>query len=492
MPQLKASLPTAVDLRVVLDQTQTIRASVHDVEITLLISIGLVILVVFIFLRNGRATFIPSVAVPVSLIGTFGIMYLAGYSLDNLSLMALTISTGFVVDDAIVVIENITRYIEEGMRPLQAALKGSAEIGFTVMSMSLSLVAVFIPILLMGGIIGRLFREFAVTLSAAIMVSLAISLTTTPMLCALLLKHQRPEDHGKLYRWSEKFFTSMLAFYKHTLTAVLKFPAITLVILLITIGVNIYLFIIVPKGFFPQQDTGRLGGGIQGAQSASFQTMRQKLTQFVNIVKDDPAVDSVIAFNGGGGAPNTGRMFVSLKPLAERKVDATTVIGRLRPKLAQIPGASLFLQATQDVRIGGRSANAQYQYSIQSDNLDDLNKWAPTLMAEMRKLHGLTDVNTDQQNGGLTVQVSYDRLTAARLGISPQTIDATLYDAFGQRQVSTMFRQQNQYHVIMEVAPKYWQSPQGLKDIYIHPAAGGEVPLSTFAHYAAGDRAVDC
>ena len=483
LPQLKASLPAATDLRVVLDQTMTIRASVHDVEITLIISIILVVLVVFIFLRNLRATFIPSVAVPVSLIGTFGVMYLAGYSLDNLSLMALTISTGFVVDDAIVVIENITRYLEQGMRPIDAALKGAEEIGFTVLSMSISLVAVFIPILLMGGIIGRLFREFAVTLSVAILVSFVISLTTTPMMCAILLKHQRPEDHGRLYRISEKGFAWMLRAYERTLTAVLKVPIITLIILLITIALNVYLMMIVPKGFFPQQDTGRLAGGVQGSQSASFQSMRRKIAQFVEIVMSDPAVDSVTSFTGGGGATNTGRMFVALKPLGERKVSATEVITRLRPRLAQVPGASLFLQSVQDVRVGGRQSNAQYQYTIQSDTLADLVQWAPVLLEQMRALPGFTDVNSDLQNRGLQVVLTYDRLTAARMGISPQTIDQALYDAFGQRQVSTMYRQQNQYHVVMEVDPQYWQNPEGLKSIYLRANGGGQVPLSAVAHY---------
>ena len=484
LPQMQAVLPAATDMKVVLDQTVTIRASVRDVEITLLIAISLVVLVVFAFLRSVRATIIPSIAVPISLIGTFGVMYLAGYSLDNLSLMALTISTGFVVDDAIVVIENITRYLEQGMRPLEAALKGAAEIGFTVLSISVSLVAVFIPILLMGGIIGRLFREFAVTLSVAIIVSLMVSLTTTPMMCAALLKHQRPEEHGRLYRASEKAFAWMVRVYERTLRAVLRVPAFVLVVLLITIGLNIYLVAIVPKGFFPQQDTGRLAGGIQGAQSSSYQAMRRRVAEFVDIVKSDPAVDAVIAFTGGGGATNTGRMFVSLKPLNERKISAGEVIGRLRPRLARVPGASLFLQATQDVRIGGRQANAQYQYTLQADNLSDLNHWSPVLLQQMKALPGFADVNSDQQNGGLEASLTYDRLTAARMGISTQIIDQTLYDAFGQRQVSTMFRQQNQYHVIMEIAPRYWQTPEGLRNIYVHPPGGGEVPLSAFTHYA--------
>ena len=485
LPQLKAAIPAAIDLTVVLDQTTTIRASVHDVEQTLLISIGLVIIVVFIFLRNVRATFIPSVVVPVSLIGTFGVMYLCGYSLDNLSLMALTISTGFVVDDAIVVIENVTRHLEQGMRPMEAALKGAQEIGFTVLSISISLVAVFIPILLMGGIVGRLFREFAVTLSTAIFVSLVVSLTTTPMMCARLLKHQREEDHGKLYRASEEVFAWILRIYQHSLAWMLRHAAITLGILLLTVGINIYLLIIVPKGFFPQQDTGRILGGIQGVQDTSFQAMRDRIARFVDIIKADPAVANVIAFTGGGAGTttNTGRVFMALKPLDERDVSADQLINRLRPKLATVPGAALYLQASQDLRVGGRLGNAEYQYTIQSENLEDLTRWGPVLLEQMRKLPGVTDVSSDQQNNGLQASLVYDRWTAARLGITPQLIDDTLSDAFGQRQVSTMFTQLNQYHVVMEVEPEFWQSPEGLKQIYVRAANGGVVPLSAFTHY---------
>jgi multidrug efflux pump len=487
LPQLEASIPAGVDFTIVLDQTTTIRASVQEVERTLVISIGLVILVVFIFLRNVRATFIPGVAVPVSLIGTFGVMYLFGYSLDNLSLMALTISTGFVVDDAIVVIENVARHLEQGMRPMEAALAGAKEIGFTVLSISISLVAVFTPILLMGGIVGRLFREFAVTLSAAILVSLVVSLTTTPMMCSRLLKHQREEDYRRIYRTSEKVFAWVLDVYQRSLRLVLRHPAFTLVVLLITVGLNIHLFIIVPKGFFPQQDTGRINGGMQGSQDTSFQAMRLRMVRFVDIVKADPAVANVVAFTGGGGpsgiTTNTGRMFIALKPLNERKVSADQVINRLRPQLAQVPGASLFLQSSQDLRIGGRRTNAQYQYTIQSENLQDLNKWGPVLLEQMRKLPGLTDVNTDQQNDGLQASLVYDRSTASRMGITPQMIDNTLYDAFGQRQVSTMFTQLNQYYVVMEVEPRFWQSPAGLKEIYLRSSTGGMVPLSAFARY---------
>ena len=484
LPQLKASLPSAIDLTVVMDQTTTIRASVRDVERTLTISIGLVIMVVFVFLRNPRATIIPAVVVPVSLIGTFGVMYLCHYSLDNLSLMALTISTGFVVDDAIVVIENVTRHLEQGMRPLQAALLGAKEIGFTVLSISISLVAVFTPLLLMGGIVGRLFREFAVTLSVAILVSLVVSLTTTPMMCSRLLKHN--EEHGRLYRASEHVFQWILSLYERSLTWVLRHPAPMLLVLLITIGVNVYLLWIVPKGFFPQQDTGRLAGGIQGAQDSSFTAMRQRMARFVDIIKSDPAVANVVAFTGSGGGTttNTGRMFISLKPLDERKVSADEIIRRLRRQLATVEGASVFLQATQDLRVGGRGGNAQYQYSIQSENLDDLVKWAPILLQELRKVSIVTDVNSDQQNSGLQASLDYDRATAQRLGITPQDIDSTLYDAFGQRQVSTIYKQLNQYHVVMEVEPRFWQSPEGLKEIYLHAANGGVVPLSAIAHYA--------
>ena len=483
LPSLKASIPSAINLTVVLDRTTTIRALVKDVERTLALSVALVILVVFFFLRNVRATLIPSVAVPVSLIGTFGIMYLCHYSLDNLSLMALTISTGFVVNDAIVVIENITRYLEQGMSPEDAALEGAKEIGFTVMSISISLVAVFIPILLMGGIVGRLFREFAVTLSVAILVSLGISLTTTPMMCAKLLRPESEENRGRFYRASEKFFTWMVRTYERTLTVVLRHPAFTALVLLITIGVNVYLLIIVPKGFFPLQDNGTIFGGLQGAQDISYQAMQQDIKTFVDMIKQDPAVANVMAFTGGGGATNGGFVYIGLKPLDERKISSSDVINRLRPKLTSVPGATVFLQAGQDLRIGGRQSNAQFQYTIQSDNLDDLVKWGPQLLQQMRKLPGFTDVNTDQQNSGLQASLVYDRDTASRLGITPQLIDNTLYQSFGQAQVSTMYTALNQYHVVMEAAPQFWQSPVGLNNVYVHPATGGEVPLSAIAHF---------
>jgi len=484
LPELHASIPQAINLSVTMDRTTTIRASVNDVERTLLISIVLVILVVFVFLRDIRTMLIPGVAVPVSLIGTCGLMYLLGYSLDNLSLMALTISTGFVVDDAIVVVENITRYLEKGMPPIQAALRGSREIGFTVLSISISLVAVFIPILLMGGIVGRLFREFAVTLSLAILVSMVISLTTTPMMCALLLKPGR-ESHGKLYRATEHLFERVAGAYEYTLTKVLLHPALTLLVLALTIGLNVFLFIQIPKGFFPQQDTGRLMGSIQADQDTSFEAMQNRLQQMIKIVQVDPAVEALAGFTGGGGGGNTARLFITLKPLNERKLSADLVIARLRPKLGKIPGATLYLQSAQDLRIGGRQSNALYQYTLQSDDFKDVGTWAPKLLDEMRKIPILTDVNSDQQNAGLQMQLDYDRDTAARFGISSQLLDNTLYDAFGQRQVSTMFTNLNQYHVVMEAAPQYGANPQSLRDIYVTSSAGEQVPLSALARNTA-------
>jgi multidrug efflux pump len=483
LPSLKASIPSAIEMTVVMDRTTTIRASVRDVEITLVIAVVLVILVVFIFLRSARATLIPSVAVPVSLIGTFGIMYLCHYSIDNLSLMALTISTGFVVDDAIVVIENVTRYLEQGMSPMDAALKGAREVGFTVLTISVSLVAVFIPILLMAGIVGRLFREFAVTLSVAIIVSLVVSLTTTPMMCSRLLKHQRPGEHGRLYQASERVFAWVLSLYERSLTRVLRHPVITLGVLLLTVALNVLLFVKVPKGFFPLQDNGTIMGGIQGAQDASFPSMQSAAARFVNLIKTDPAVANVMAFTGGGGAANSGFVYLGLKPLNQRKLSSSQVINRLRPKLAPVPGATVFLQAGQDLRIGGRQSNAQYQYTIQSDALQDLVKWGPKLLQETRKLPGFTDVNSDQQNNGLQATLVYDRQTAARLGLTPQMIDNTLYDAFGQEQVSTMYTELNQYHVVMEVDPKFWQSPRGLNDIYLRSTNSGQVPLSAITRF---------
>jgi multidrug efflux pump len=471
LPELRAAIPPAIDVTPAVDRSTTIRASLREVERTLMISVGLVILVVFLFLRSARATLIPSVAVPVSLIGTFGAMYLLDYSLDNLSLMALTVATGFVVDDAIVVLENISRHIEAGMPRVEAAIKGAGEVGFTVMSMSTSLIAVFIPILLMGGIVGRLFREFAVTLSVAIMVSLAVSLATTPMMCAMLLKRTPHDRQGRFNRIAERFFGAMLRGYERSLAWALDHPRFIMAILAATVGFNVYLYVIIPKGFFPQQDTGRINGGIQADQSISFQLMRQKLQQFISIVQKDPAVDTVVGFTGGGQT-NGGFVFMSLKPMAERKVTSEQVIGRLRNQLGQVPGATLFLQAPQEIRVGGRQANAQYQFSLQADTVDDLYSWAPRILAEMQRLPQITDANSNQQNNGIETDITIDRATAARLGITVAQIDNTLYDAFGQRQVSTIYNARNQYHVIMEVAPQYWQSAQTLDDIYVSKSGG--------------------
>jgi multidrug efflux pump len=471
MPELQASISPAINLAIAVDRSTTIRASLHDVEMTLLLAIALVILVVFIFLRNVRATLIPIVAVPVSLIGTFGVMYLLGYSLDNLSLMALTVATGFVVDDAIVVLENISRHHEAGMSRIAAAIKGASEVGFTVLSMSISLIAVFIPILLMGGIVGRLFREFAVTLSVAILVSLAISLATTPMMCALLLRHPQPGRRGLLFRASEHMFNGMLGTYQRTLTWTLRHPRPVALVLLGTVCLSGYLFVAIPKGFFPQQDTGRLVGSIQADQSISFQLMQQKLEQFVSILRKDPAVADVVGFTGGAQT-NSGFVFMSLKPLAERKISADQVIARLRHELAPVPGATLFLQAVQDIRIGGRLSNAQYQYTLQSDNLADLYGWGPKILTALQALPQLTDVNSDQQNKGLETELVIDRDTASRLGINTGQIDNTLYDAFGQRQVSTIYNARNQYHVVMEVAPQFWQRSDTLNGLFVSTSGG--------------------
>ncbi|HEV7997518.1 MAG TPA: efflux RND transporter permease subunit [Stellaceae bacterium] len=471
LPQLQASIPSAIHVQLTMDRTTTIRTSLYDVERALLIAVGLVILVVFLFLRNLRATLIPSVAVPVSLIGTFGAMYLLGYSLDNLSLMALTVSTGFVVDDAIVVLENITRHIEAGMTRMEAALLGAREVGFTVLSMSLSLIAVFAPILLMGGIVGRLFREFAMTLSMAILISLAVSLTTTPMMCAYLLDTSRGKPHGRLYLFGERAFEAVLGLYDRSLRRALRAPALVMLSLALTVGLAAYLFMIIPKGFFPQQDTGRMIGGIQADQSISFQLMQQKLAQFVGIIRKDPAVQNIVGFTGGGQT-NSGFVFVVLKPLSVRKVSVTQVIGRLRHKLNQVAGARLFLQAVQDIWVGGRQSNAQYQYTLQGDNTADIYSWAPKVEAALQKLPSLTEVNLDQQQKGLETDLVIDRATAARLGLNVAEIDNTLYDAFGQRQVSVIYAAQNQYHVVMEVAPRFWQDPQVLKEIYVSTSGG--------------------
>ena len=484
MPQLQAAIPESVHLEVALDRTSTIRASVFEVERTLAISIGLVILVVFVFLRSAWATVIPSVAVPLSLVGTFGVMYLLGYSLDNLSLMALTISTGFVVDDAIVVIENITRHLEHGLRPLEAAIRGAREIGFTVFSMSTSLIAVFIPILLMGGIVGRLFREFAVTLSAAIALSLVISLTVTPMMCAKFLVSDSERKHGRMYHWSERGYQRIVGGYQHALDFVLDHTLPVLLVTLATIGFTVYLYVIIPKGFFPQQDTGRLSGNVQGAQDVSFPALIEKLNRFMAIVMKDPAVDGVVSFTGGGrGGGNSASMFITLKDLSVRKASAQQIIARIRPKTAHIPGAQLFLTAVQDVRIGGRASNADYQYTLQGDNIAELMSWSKKLEKAMHSLKQLRDLSSDQQNQGLQATVIIDRPTAARLGVSLAAIDNTLYDAFGQRQVSVMYSGINQYHVVMEVDPKFANSPAVLSSVFVHSSMGQEIPLSAFAHF---------
>jgi len=490
LPQLKSSISPAIGLDVVLDRTITVRASVADIELTLLISVVLVIFVVFAFLRTVRATFIPSVAVPLSLIGTFGVMYLLGYSLDNLSLMALAISTGFVVDDAIVVLENITRFIEQGMTPVQAAYRGAREIGFTVLSMSVSLVAVFIPILLMGGIVGRLFREFAVVLSIAITVSLFVSLTTTPTLCAQLLEPLNEKKHGRFYRASEWAFNRLLKGYDHSLRWVLRHQPLTLAVTIATACLSVYLYIIVPKGFFPQQDTGRIVGSVQASQDISFNAMRGKMTQFVDTVMKDPAVSTVVAFAGGNTTYNSGRMFITLKPLSERKVSSDQVIARLRPKLSVVPGAALFMQSAQDLTIGGRQSQAQYQYTLQGENLNELNTWTPRLLQKLRAMPQLRDVNTDQQDKGLNASVVIDRDTAARLGVASADIDNALYDAFGQRQVSIMYRQLNQYHVVMEVAPEFAQSVEALQATYVRSSNGTAVPLASIAHFASSNSSL--
>ncbi|HSU33104.1 MAG TPA: multidrug efflux RND transporter permease subunit [Bryobacteraceae bacterium] len=482
LPQLRSSISPAIQLGVAMDRTVTIRAAVHDVEYTLIVSIILVVLVVFAFLRNAWATIIPSISVPVSLLGTCGVMYMLGYTLDNFSLMALTIATGFVVDDAIVVIENISRYLEEGLPPVQAALRGAKEIGFTVLAMSTSLVAVFIPLLLMGGIVGRLFREFAVTLAVAIGVSLVVSLTATPMMCSRFLRPQRNRKHGWLYRTTERGFDAIIRVYGRTLTVILRHPQMTLVMLLLTVAINVYLYVVVPKGFIPQQDTGRVGGFVQADQDISFQAMDQKLHQFLNIVTKDPAVDAVVGFTGGGTL-NSARMFMSLKPLNERKISADMVVNRLRRKLAVVPGATLFMQPAQDIRVGGRSSNAQYQYTLTSDNLQELYEWAPKLLAKLKTVPNLLDVNTDQQIHGLTTQLTIDRTAASRLGISPQQIDNTLYSAFGQRMVSTMYTGINQYHVVLTVLPQFQQNPEALSQVYVRSSTGQMVPLSAITHF---------
>ncbi|WP_010102591.1 efflux RND transporter permease subunit, partial [Burkholderia oklahomensis] len=479
LPQLTAALPADIKVSPVLDRSRTIRASLADTEHTLLIAMSLVVMVVFLFLRNWRATLIPSVAVPISIIGTFGAMYLLGFSLNNLSLMALIVATGFVVDDAIVVLENISRHIENGTPRLQAAFDGAREVGFTVLSISLSLVAVFLPILLMGGIVGRLFREFAITLSLAIGVSLVVSLTLTPMMCARLLPEAHdPRDEGRFARGLERGFERMQRGYERTLSWALRHPRTILMTLVATIALNVFLYIVVPKGFFPQQDTGLMVGGIQADQTTSFQAMKLKFTEMMRIVSANPNVANVAGFTGGAQT-NSGFMFVALKDKPGRKLSADQVIQQLRPQLADVAGARTFLQAAQDIRMGGRQSNAQYQFTLLGDSTAELYKWGPILTEALQKRAELADVNSDQQQGGLEAMVTIDRATAARLGIKPAQIDNTLYDAFGQRQVSTIYNPLNQYHVVMEVAPQYWQSPEMLKQVYISTSGGSASGVQT-------------
>jgi multidrug efflux pump len=485
IPSLAATIPRGEHIVTILDRTLTIRSSVSDIERTLMIAVLLVIGVVFVFLRDLHATLIPAIAVPVSLIGTCAVMYLAGFTLDNLSLMALAISSGFVVDDAIVVMENITRHVELGLQPMQAAIKGAQEIGFTVLSISISLIAVFIPILLMGGIVGRLFREFAVTLSSAILVSMVISLTTTPMMCARVLKPEKGRQHGRLYAATERGFNRLLEGYRRSLTWSLAHPSLIIIVFLATLGLNVFLLMKIPKGFFPLQDTGAVTGGMQGAQDASFFSMQRALVQSINIIRADPGVQNVMGFTGGQGATNTANLFIALKPLNRRDGSAMQIINRLRPKLARVPGAATFLQPVQDIRIGGRSANASYQYTLQAETTAALQRYGPQLLTQMKHAQGFTDVNSDQQNNGLQALLTYDRKTAARLGITPQVIDQTLYAAFGQSEVSTIYTALNQYYVVLEVAPQYWQSPLGLQDIYLIPQGrSGPVPLNSVTQYA--------
>jgi multidrug efflux pump len=482
LPALRASIPASINLDVVLDRSTSIRESVRNVEASLVISVCLVVMVVFLFLRDLTTTAIPGVVVPISLIATFGVMYLFGFSIDNLSLMALTISTGFVVDDAIVVVENISRHLELGAPPLRAAIIGAREIGFTVISISISLIAVFIPILMMGGIVGRLFREFAITLAAAVAVSMVVSLTTTPMMCAKLLRRQHDRPHGRAYQFGERVFDGTLRGYESALRWVLGHSRLVAAITLLTVAVNVYLFYVIPKGFFPEQDNGRLMGAIVADQDTSYQAMNRRLLRLIRVVRADPAVYNVLAFTGTNGATNTASMFVGLKPLGERNASAPQIIGRIRKKLASHAGLSLYLQAQQDLRIGGRQSNAEYQYTLTSDDLHLLTQWAPRLLARLRTIAQLRDVNSDQQNAGLAANVMIDRDTASRVGLSTQTIDDNLYDAFGQREVSTMFTPLNQYFVVMEVAPSFWRNPESLGQIYL----GGTSSLSSTAVSGSG------
>jgi len=489
MPQFEAQLPPSVRFKIASDRTITTKASMDDAQRNMVISIGLVIFVVFIFLRNGWSTFIPSVSVPVSIIATFGAMYLLGYTLDNLSLMALTIATGFVVDDAIVVIENITRHLEDGLAPMQAALKGAEEIGFTVLSMSVSLIAVFIPILMMSGVMGRLFREFAIVLSVAIAISMVVSITLTPMMCAWLLKEHKADQHGYLYNQSERFFQWVISSYGAALSVVLDHPATVLLTVLLTLGANVYLYVKIPKGFFPQQDTGRLQGAIVGEQHISYQALVDKARWFEEQVRNDPDVETVTMVagtSGGGFGGNSANINVQLKPVGVRTSTSDQVVARLRRKTGGVPGATMFLQNSQDVRIGGRQGNAQYQYTIQAPDFALLGEWGPKVLERLSALPEIADVSSDQQNSGLSSNVVIDRDTASRLGLTAQAVDAALYDAFGQRQVSVMYKAINQYHVILALQQQWWSSPDFLNTIYVQTPKGTDVPLSTFTHFTQG------
>jgi multidrug efflux pump len=486
LPQLRSSLPTSVDIVILTDRTTTIRASVHDVEFELMLTVGLVVMVIFMFLRNVSATIIPSVAVPLSLVGTFAVMYMLGYSLNNLTLMALTISTGFVVDDAIVMIENIMRYIEQGVPPLEAALRGSAQIGFTILSLTVSLIAVLIPLLFMSDIVGRLFREFAVTLSVTILVSAFVSLTLTPMMCAKLLRHQPASQQGRMYRASERVFEGIIAFYGRTLTVVLRHRTFTIMVAVGTLVMTGYLYVIIPKGFFPVQDTGVILGISEAPQTVSFGAMAQRQQALGHVILKDPAVESLSSFIGIDGTNttmNSGRIQINLKPLEERKIDALSIIRRLQTQLAQVEGVTLYMQPVQDLTVEDRVSRTQYQYSLEDPDSTELGVWASRLVDRLKQSPILRDVASDQQNTGLQTSLAIDRNTASRLGITPQMIDDTLYDAFGQRQVAIMFTQLNQYHVVLEIKPDFQLSPQDLGKIYLRSSAGGQVPLNAFTRY---------
>ena len=493
LKQLQSSLPAAIKVQVLTDRTETIRASVKDVQFELMLTVGLVVMVIFLFLRNLSATVIPSVAVPLSLVGTFGVMYLLGYSLNNLTLMALTISTGFVVDDAIVMIENIERYLEEGETPLEAALKGAGQIGFTIVSLTVSLIAVLIPLLFMGDIVGRLFREFAVTLAVTILVSAVVSLTLTPMMCAKLLKHHDPGHQSRFYKATENFYNRVIEFYGRTLKFVLKHQTITLLVTASTLVLTLFLYVVVPKGFFPVQDTGVILGVSEGPQNVSFTALARSQQALAQVILKDPDVQSLSSFigiDGTNSTPNSGRIQINLKSRDQRKSSATEIIRRLQPELAKVHDITLYMQPVQDLTVEDRVSRTQYQYSMEDADSQELSLWAPKLVDELRKLPSMRDIATDQQNGGLKAELVIDRDTASRLGILPQAIDDALYDAFGQRQVSTIFTQLNQYHVVLEVDPQFSQNPDSLKSIYVHANSGSQVPLASFSHFQTSNTAL--